>query len=138
MQVNRYLKDKAMDRIDHALGRPIDPMAETYRDYFATAAEGAQAAQFRASPHWDQGVIRDDMAWFHVSDDGRAALREHLREIGDPHRLYTITWDGWDMSQVATSRSKARYAKWLSVSDSYDISFKDFAATAKVRLAQSR
>lgn len=29
-EVNRYLKDKAMDHIDHALGRPVDPMDETY------------------------------------------------------------------------------------------------------------
>ena len=29
--VNRYLEDKGMDRIDHALGRPVDPMRETYR-----------------------------------------------------------------------------------------------------------
>lgn len=137
MQVNRCLKDKAMDYIDHALGRPLDPMVETYRNYFAAAAEGPQAAQFRASPHWDQGVTRGDMVWFHASDEGRAALRDHLREIGDKHRLYTVSWNGWNMPQIATSHGKARYAKWLDISDSYEISFKGFVATARVRLAQS-
>lgn len=137
MQVNRYLKDKAMNRIDHALGQPLDPMAESYRNYFATDAGSSEAAQFAASPHWDQGVTRGDMVWFHVSDAGRRALRDHLREVGDKHRLYTVSWDGFDMPQIATSHSKAKYAKWQDISDSYDIPFTAFLTSARVRLARS-
>ncbi|MCL8000024.1 hypothetical protein M8994_17445 [Brucella sp. 21LCYQ03] len=33
--VNRYLKVKALDLIDHGLGRPTFPLQETYRNYFA-------------------------------------------------------------------------------------------------------
>ncbi|WP_319533384.1 hypothetical protein [uncultured Cohaesibacter sp.] len=35
--VNRSLDDKAMDAIDHALGRPVDPMSESYRNYYCAA-----------------------------------------------------------------------------------------------------
>jgi hypothetical protein len=75
------------------------------------------------------------MLCFSVTTEGRKALRQHLRDIGDRHRLYTVSWGGFDMAQIATSRSKARYAKYLNVSDTCpDLTFKDFAATARVRL----
>lgn len=70
-RVNRYLKDKAMDHIDHALGRPVDPMGETYRNHFATGADGKDAKQFAASSNWEKVGQRDDMAFFAVTDAGR-------------------------------------------------------------------
>lgn len=135
MRVDRYLKDKAMDRIHHALGRPVDPMGETYRKYFAADADGPVAAQMAASPHWRGGRVSDGLHWFYVTDAGRAALRDHLREIGDKHRLYAVTFDGITSTCVATSHAKARYSKWLDWSECRDITFKDFCRSARVRLA---
>ncbi|WP_323009502.1 hypothetical protein [Paracoccus sp. (in: a-proteobacteria)] len=134
MQVNRYLKDKAMDRIDHALGRPLNPLAKTYRDHYAAGADGDIARDMAASPHWKAGGSDGQMQWFFVTREGREALRDHLREIGDRHRLYVVVWDGMEMPCVATSPSKARYRKWLDVSDCCNVSFKDFCRAARVRL----
>ena len=80
-QVNRYLKDKHFDRIDHALGRPVDPMVKSYRNHFAADAGSDLAAMFRASDHWREGRSDGDMAYFFVTDAGRAALRDHLGEV---------------------------------------------------------
>lgn len=134
-KVDRHLKDKAMDRIDHALGRPVNPMGETYRDHFAIG-EGALADEFRASPNWALTGKSGTMLFFSVTDAGREALRDHLRNIGDKHRVYIVSYDGYDMEQVATSASKARYAKYLDLSDvRSDLTFKQFQASARVRLA---
>lgn len=135
--VNRYLKDRHFNRIDHALGRPLDPMAETYRNHYATDND-ALAAKLRASDHWDNGTGKvGGMIFFHVTPLGRQALSDHLREIGSPHRLYQITWDGWTMTQVAKSPSAARYAKWLDLSDSYpELPFVEFLRTSRVRVAR--
>lgn len=135
-QVKRYLKDKAFDHIDHALGRPVDPLGETYREYFATDDSSSEAAQFRASEHWKEGPRQSDMVWFYVTRSGREALAAHLKQIGDKNRLFTVSWGGYDMTEVATTRSKARYSKWLDLSDALpDLTFKEFQATARVRLA---
>jgi hypothetical protein len=71
--VNRYLKDKPMDRIDHALGRPIWPMRETYRNHYATDATGTLAIDFAFSAHWQQRGQSGDMAFFAVTLAGRKA-----------------------------------------------------------------
>ena len=136
MQVNRYLEDKAMDRIDHALGRPVNPLAQTYRDHFAASVGSRAAEEMAASPHWRAGGSDGKLQWFFVTRAGQEALRDHLREIGDQHRLYVVIWDGMEMPCVATSPSKARYSKWLDVTDSCcKVSFKDFCRAARVRLA---
>ncbi|MBC7279999.1 hypothetical protein [Hoeflea sp.] len=136
MQVNRYLKDKAMDRIDHALGRPVDPMGESYRNHYAADAGGEIAASMRASPHWREGRTDWDMTFFFVTPAGRSALRDHLRAIGDRTRLYLVSWHGHDMTVPASSPAKARYTRYLHVSDcDADLSFKEFQADARVRLA---
>lgn len=136
MQVNRYLKDKAMDHIDHALGRPVDPLTGGHRNHYAADKGGEGAAAMEASPHWREvSGMAEDLRFFVVTDAGRKALSTHLQQIGDKHRLYSIEWDGLEMTQVGTSHGNARYLKWLSVSDCRDISFKDFAKTARVRLA---
>lgn len=135
MQVNRYLKDKAMDRIDHALGRPVDPMAEGYRNYFATH-EGQIADSFRASPNWQHDGARGSMLYFSVTSAGRRALHDHLREIGDLHRQFAVEWAGLELSVVATTRGKAKYLAYLGASDcDPDLTFKQFCAEARVRLA---
>jgi hypothetical protein len=132
MQVNRYLKNKDMDHIDHALGRPVDPMAETYRNHFA--ASECEADQFTA-PNWVETYRHSNLVGFRVTDVGRAALKAHLAEIGDKTRLYALTFHGEEMSPIAaTSPSKAKYAKWLDW-DTNDMTFKDFCQGVRVRLA---
>lgn len=135
-KMDRYLKDKAMDHIDHALGRPFDPTGETYRNYFAIDTGSDLAAQFRASPNWREGRACDDMAYFFVTDEGRAALAAHLKEIGDKNRMFAVTFDGEACSPViAESHGKARYQAFLNISDCWDISFREFCKQVSVRLA---
>lgn len=136
MQVNRTLSDAAMDAIDHALGRPVNPLRESFRNHFVTEASGADAAAFRASPHWREGRTLTRMTCFHVTDAGRAALRDHLRQIGDPYRLFIVTWRGDALAPIAaTSHSKARAVAWRRA-DFGDLSFGDFCRETSVRLAR--
>lgn len=134
-QVNRYLNDKAMDNIDHAIGRPVDPMAESHRNYFATE-EGELAASFRASPHWQYDGAGGSMLYFSVTDEGRRALRDHLKAIADPHRAYAVTFRGYTSTVVGTSRDNAKYQHFLRVSDTDpDLTFQSYCRRAKARLA---
>lgn len=135
--VNRSLKDRAMDRIDHALGRPVDPLSETYRDYFCTDIRNPEADEMAASACWHMGrTMPGGMVYFYVTKFGRETLARHLRQIGDQNRLYVVSWDGHDMMQVAASRAKAKYARWLEISDVlHDLTFAEFQRTASVRLA---
>lgn len=137
-QVNRYLDNKAMDRIDHALGRPVDPLAQTYRNYFATDARGKLASDMAASPHWCLSGSDGSMHYYAVTPEGRAALKAHLQDIGDQHRLYAVNYDGYSLSVVATSHSQARYRAWCDVSDCRDISFRSFQRISRVRLIGGR
>ena len=136
MQVNRYLADKAMDHIDHALGRPLDPMGETHRHHYAANRDGPIAAEMRASPHWTNGSTVGDIVFFYVTDEGRTALAAHLRAIADPHRAFAVTFDGHTWPVVATSRAKARYSAFLDVSDAFaDLTFSTFCRRTSVRRA---
>lgn len=137
-QVNRSLHDRAMDRLDHALGRPVDPMAETYRNHFATDADSKIAAEFEASPYWARhgNGAPGGMVFYYVTDEGRAALRRHLKEIGDQHRLYAVTYLGQTQEVVAVSAAKAKYSLWLDISDCFcDLTFGKFCRAATVRKA---
>jgi len=132
--INRYLADKMMDHIDHALGRPLDPLAETYRNFYAT--DGALANEMAASPFWTEGK-RSRMRNFCVTRAGREALAAHLREIGDQHRAFVVRFDGHDRTVIATSRSKARYSYFLDVTDCWaDLKFKDYCKRVSVRAVQ--
>lgn len=130
--INRCLSNKSMDYIDHALGRPLDPMAKTYRNFFAT--DGDLADEMAASPYWREGISGRELRYFAVTDEGRKALAAYLRESGDKHRAYDITFDGHVRTVVATSRSKARYSDFLDVREVRpDLSFKDYCSRASVR-----
>lgn len=135
LTVNRELADKAMNRIDHALGRPLDPLAETYREYYAVDAGSAQADEFRASPYWRQAPgAQAGMAYFYVTPDGRQALAAYLKKIGDQNKAFVVCWNGFESRVVAPTHSKARYKKWLEASDAYQtLTFKEFCKTATVR-----
>ncbi|MEM1150256.1 MAG: hypothetical protein AAGI03_06825 [Pseudomonadota bacterium] len=72
-----------------------------------------------------------------VTEDGRQALADHLRSIGDRHRLWAVTFDGVESLVAAESRANARYDKWLEISDCFpDLKFRDFQELARVRLAR--
>ncbi|MEZ0003822.1 hypothetical protein [Sinorhizobium fredii] len=135
--VNRYLKDKSMDHIDHALGRPVDPMGETYRNHFATGVSSPEAKASGASKNWElDGLVRG-MAYFSVTDAGRKALADHLTQIGDKHRLSDVTYEGQTQAVVAVSAAKAKYSLWLDISDCFcDLTFAKFSRAASVRLTQ--
>lgn len=136
MQVDRYLEDKAMDHIDHALGRPVKPMEETYRNYFYVVGDTALRRAMAASPHWRSSGNAGDGEYFAVTDEGRRALVKHLKKIGDQNRKWLVSWGGYEMLVVATSRAKARYSKWLDISDvDESLTFARFQRESKVRLA---
>lgn len=135
--VNRYLTDKAMDRLDHALGRPLDPLGKTYRCYFAVGKDSDLAAEFRASPHWEEGrEVPGGLASFHPTQEGRQALADHLKATGDPHRGYLVSFEGHTTMVVAKSRSGARYSYFLRISDCLpDMTFGDFVERCAVWVA---
>jgi hypothetical protein len=135
-QVNRYLEDKAMDHIDHALGRPVDPRAETHRNYFYVIGETDLRREMASSPHWQSDGKTREGEYFSVTAEGRAALAAHLKAVGDKHRRWVVSYAGYQMEVVAISRAKARYSKWLDISDVDDsLSFGEFQRNSKVRLA---
>lgn len=134
--VNRCLDDKAMDRIDHALGRPVWPLRETYRNHFATDATGTLAVDFAFSCHWERLGQSGDMAFFAVSEAGRKALSAYLVEIGDQYRAFVVSYEGYEQIVPARSRSAARYAQYLTISDCFsDLTFAEFIGASSVRLA---
>ena len=132
-QVDRYLKEKAMDHIDHALGRPLDPLKKSYRNYFAVCRDTALAREMKESTFWNGGNGPDDMLFFCVSLAGREALAAHLREIGDKHRSYVVSGRGYATEIIATSASKAKYQAFLQISDVSDISFRQFCKSVSVK-----
>lgn len=132
-QVNRYLKDKAMDNIDHALGRPVYPMQESYRNNYAGG--NTEVELFMDNPHWQLMGSHSGLHFYSVTNAGRAALANYLKIIGDKTRLFIVKFDGEDMHPIpAETHSKAKYAKWCAW-DTFDISFGDFCKATKVRLA---
>jgi hypothetical protein len=135
--VNRSLADPAMDDIDHALGRPLDPMAETYRDYYALPPDDPLVGPMLASGHWRQAqAIPGGLVYLRVTTEGRAALVAHLRAIGDPHRRFTVTTPEVSMTEIARSADNARYSAFLRLRDVMpDLTFLAFCRTARVALS---
>ncbi len=133
--VNRCLKDKALDHIDHALGRPVWPLRESYRNYFATDVDSDHARIFEASPHWTLRNVAGDMAWYSVTDAGRKALADYLATVRRD-RAYVVTFQGYDTIVPALSPSKARYSHFLEIRDCLgDLTFGAFVRRTRVRRA---
>lgn len=134
--VNRCLKDKPFDHIDHALGRPTWPLRESYRNYFATEADSEYGRAFRASPHWEAGpVIPGGLTCFRVTPAGRAALEAHLNSLG-VHKRFTVTFVGQSRVVSAETAAKARYSRWLDLCDVLpDMTFGAFQRRSTVRRA---
>ncbi|MCJ8518337.1 hypothetical protein ABID21_001352 [Pseudorhizobium tarimense] len=137
-QVNRDLRDKAMDHIDHALGRPVDPLVVSHRNRFAVDPDSKTAKEYEASPFWSRNGkgAPGGMAFYHVTAERRQALKQHLKEIGDQHRIYAATYLGQTQTVVAISAAKAKYSLLLEVSDCFcDLPFGKFSRAATVRKA---
>lgn len=135
-RVNRWLADKAMDRIDHALGRPIWPLRETYRNHFAIEGRDPLAAEFDASPHWTRYFEQWGQKFYSVTPEGREALAKHLAEQPVQHHPYLISFGGFSRVVPALTRSKAKYSYWLDVADCCsDLTFADFCRRSTIRRA---
>lgn len=134
--VNRALKDRQFDHIDHALGRPTWPLLESYRNYFATDADSEHGRAFRASPHWERGgTAPGGLTFFRVTEAGRLALAEHIESLGT-YRVFTVRFEGHNRQVVATTASKARYEYFSQISDCLpDVTFGDFLRTSRVQRA---
>jgi hypothetical protein len=136
--VNRYLSSKRYDRIDHALGRPIFPLRETYRNHYATDAGGEIARKFDRSPFWQHNGTQGRMAFYAVTDTGRQALADYLAKDKRPWRAYEISFDGFTGIVPARNRRAARYACFLEASDTRsDLSFIDFVKQSTVRRVEA-
>lgn len=134
--VNRCLADKAMDHLDHALGRPTFPLRESYRNYFATGIDSALADEFDASPYWHLNGVDGSMAYFSVTSAGRRALLDHLEALPAPWVAFCVTYAGYSSVVPERSAARARYARYLSIADVCpDLTFIEFAREARVRRA---
>lgn len=135
--INRFLEDRMMDSIDHALGRPIFPLQETYRNRYFIEPDCDEGRAMASSPFWrEAGTNGGSLTCFEVTEDGRRALADHLKSIRDPWRLFEVTFEGAAETIAATSFANAKYRKWLEVSDSWsELTFGQFIAASRVRLA---
>jgi len=82
------------ERMHHALGRPRDPLIETYRNRFGTPGNSHLASRFRELPeYWEEPGAQpgDDggpkMRYFAVTDAGRAALARAILERPEKYRF---------------------------------------------------
>lgn len=132
--VNRSLADKAFDHLDHAIGRPVFPLRESYRNYFATDHAGDLAKSFDASPFWSLSGTDGRMAYYAVTQAGREALAAHL-QVHDRTQAFVVRYRGRERIVAARSRNKAKYDYFLIVSDASDVTFVEFARSVRVRLA---
>lgn len=110
------IADRHFHEIHHALGCPWpdEVMGETYRNYFSVGDDTETAARMRASSHWSNGVERFESICFHVTDEGRKALREYmLQNLYIPAR-YAITYRDYEGVSIHPARnpSAAKYAAY--------------------------
>jgi hypothetical protein len=107
-------------------------MSETYRNHYAV--DGPLADEMAISPFWDEGArYSGGLRNFYVNRAGCEALASHLREIGDPHRAFVVTYAGYSNTVIATSRDKAKYARYIEISDVMpDLEFVDFCRRVSV------
>lgn len=133
--VNRCLEDKALDHVDHALGRPAWPLRDSHRNYFATDAGGRLARAFESSAHWRRRGTDGRLTYFQVTEEGRKALAAHLASLG-LDRIFVVEFAGHQRNVPAPTASKARYHYWLDIIDVLpDVSFLTFVRRSRVRRA---
>ncbi len=132
---NRCLRDQAIDHIDHALGRPAFPLRESYRNYFATEADGELARTFAASPLWELRNTAGRMAYFSVTEAGRRTVAAYLSAL-KLDSVYVVQFEGHERIVPAATASKARYSYYLSIRDCLaDVPFMAFLRRTTVRKA---
>lgn len=134
MQDNRYTKDNpALDKVDHALGRPFDPF-NTTRSHFATDCP-IEILAMSVSDWWSEAREKFGMTYFNVSDVGREALAAELADKSKYGRLFSITSKSYDGEKLifAKSHSQAKYRAWIDAD--IDWSFMDYCKEIRVRLA---
>ena len=133
MQNNRNLNDSRIDALDHALGRPTNPLAECSRNFFGVSVGSDQAAKMKADPYWTH--TRDFMgtSGFSVSPDGKKALYYYLKSNWIPPKRYDVTWNGSTRNVSADKPSKAKYTAWLDMD--IDLPFGEYVRTASARVA---
>lgn len=132
-QFHTRIDDRHFQEIHHALGCPWPRqiMGETYRNYFATSDDTECANRKRVSPHWSDGREVLGNLTFHVTDEGRKALYDHIMEnIYVPAR-YRLTFHGHEGEQFvsAKNRSAAKYQAYVDCD--IDWSFKEFVSLVK-------
>ena len=133
--VDLVCADVPYGQTQNAWDKPI-PFGPMWQQLRRVTKPDAAIVLMAASPHWAEGKRGVSLRYFYVTDAGRAALAEHLREIGDPHRAFSITFDGHTRAVVAVSRSKARYSHFLDLSEVMpDLKFVDYCRRASVRAA---
>lgn len=133
--VNRSIPDKALDHIDHALGRPTFPLRESYRNYYAIDASSELAGRLEASLYWElRNAVEGGLVYYSVTALGRQALADWLALHGDAWRPFEVEWDGHSGIVAARSAGSAKYKRFLQASDAYcDLTFGEFVKTARVR-----
>ena len=79
-EMNRVLDDPFYDNIDHALGRPKDPLGKTARNIYQVAhVDEASLSRF-ANPYWERIFATDTLSTFVVTHQGRWALHNYLKK----------------------------------------------------------
>ena len=130
---NVRIDDKHFQEMHHALGCPWpdEIMGETYRNYFACDLESETSGRMRESSHWSGGSTKFESTCFHVTDAGKSALREYMRQNISTPALYSITYKHHEGENIvsAKSRSAARYAAYLNADIEWP--FIEYAAEIK-------
>tara|TARA_R110000796_G_scaffold135042_3_gene251177 strand:+ start:5086 stop:5550 length:465 start_codon:yes stop_codon:yes gene_type:complete len=116
---NVRIDHKHFQEMHHALGCPWpdEIMGETSRNHFACdGTHGSTSDRMRSSAHWSNGSGKFGMTYFHVTDAGKSALREYMRQNISTPALYSITYKHHEGENIvsAKSRSAARYAAYLN------------------------
>jgi len=133
MHNNRSLDDPVMNELDHALGRPTDVDIHT-RNFFGVSIGGDQETEMLANPYWKLSRRFMGTAGFSVSNAGKEALRAYLAEHWTPPKKWSVTWNGFTETVEGSTRSKAKYNKWLEM-DTFDILFGDFLRECSIKSA---
>jgi hypothetical protein len=126
--------DDDFDDMHHALGRPDGAWVVPTRNYFVCAVAGPQAERFAVLGHyWQRGGLINggSDAVFFVTPEGQRQLMAwlELRRRAKGERPFVVTCPGWSTKTiVAKSRSAAKYARFLDISDLWDGSYRDFLA----------
>lgn len=132
--VNRYFHDKAIDRIDHALGRPLFPLLETNRNHYAVGVTDLLVIEFSFSADWQRLGEQGTIAFFAVSDAGRRTLDRHLAGLAEPWLGFEISYEGHSWIEAAKSAAQAKYAAFLGLRDSdSELTFGQFCAAVRCR-----